>query len=298
LKDLGKILAYFIALIVIGALLAPPLYWAGQAVAARGVLRFLAETDFQKFFNRGVLIAALALIWPTIRWLKIGSVRELGLEPDPHWWRRLLVGFAIAGLVVAMLSGGYVLAGVYHFKKALPWGRIPLILISSLVVATLEEGLFRAGVLGLFRRTLPPRAALLWTSVIFAGVHFLKPDEKVKLTQIHWWSGFELIPHVFHQFGEPLLLLGGFTTIFVLALMLGDVTIRTRSLWMAIGLHAGVVFVKMSFSKFTRRDLACLPWVGEELQIGLIPVFALLLGWLLAYLWLRHVDRPAPAPRD
>jgi membrane protease YdiL (CAAX protease family) len=162
----------------------------------------------------------------------------------------------------------------------------------------LEESLFRAGILGLFRRNLSPRAAILWTSFIFAGVHFLKPDQSVKLTAITWWSGFELIPHVFHQFTEPLLLLGGFTTIFVLALMLGDVTVRTRSLWMAIGLHAGVVFVKMSFSKFTRRETACLPWIGEELQIGLIPVIALLLGWLLAYLWLRHVDRPAPAPRD
>jgi membrane protease YdiL (CAAX protease family) len=299
LKDLGKILAYFIAVIVLGALLAPPLYWAGQAVAARGVLRFLAVTDFQKFFNRGVLIAALALIWPAIRWLCVGTVSELGLQSDPRWWRRCLAGFVIAAIVVAMLSGGYLLAGVYHLKDSpRPWGRVPIILLSAFVVAALEESLFRAGILGLFRRNLSARAAILWTSVIFAGVHFLKPDETVKLTQINWLSGFELIPHVFHQFTEPLLLLGGFTTILVLALMLGDVTVRTRSLWMAIGLHAGVVFVKMSFSKFTKRDTACLPWIGEELQIGLIPVIALLLGWLLAYLWLRHVDRPAPAPRD
>ena len=49
----------------------------------------------------------------------------------------------------------------------------------------------------------------------------------------------------------------------------------------------------MSFSKFTKRDEAYLPWVGEELQIGLVPVGVLLIAWLIAWLWLRYVDRPS-----
>jgi hypothetical protein len=107
-----------------------------------------------------------------------------------------------------------------------------------------------------------------------------------------------MIPHVFHKFSEPMLLLGEFTTIFVLALMLGDVTVRTRSLWMAIGLHAGIVFAKMSFSKFTKREEAYLPWVGEELQIGLVSVGVLLIAWLLARLWLRYVDASSAPARN
>jgi membrane protease YdiL (CAAX protease family) len=291
LKDIGKILAYFFGVIVLGALLAPPLYWAGQAVAAKGILTFLAETDFQKFFNRGMLIAAIALLWPTVHWLRVGSVRELGLERDDQWWRRCLVGFAIASILVFALGVIYTGFDIYHWKKDLPREKLPSLMLSAIVVALLEEGLFRGGILGLFRRSLSARAAVLWTSFIFAAVHFLKPDDEVKVVSVGWVSGFELVPHVLHQFTEPLLLLGGFTTIFVLALMLGDVTVRTRSLWMAIGLHAGVVFAKMSFSKFTKRDEAYLPWVGEELQIGLVPVGVLLLAWLLAYLWLRYVDR-------
>lgn len=292
MKDLGKILAYFFGVIVLGALLAPPLYWGGQAVASRGVLEFLAETDFQKFFNRGVLIAALALLWPTIRWLQIGHVRELGLERDQRWWKRLAAGFLIAAALVFALGVAYVSMDIYRWKRTdLPWGRLPTIMLSAIVVALLEEGLFRAGILGLFRRSLSARAAVLWTSIIFAAVHFLKPDDEVKVSQVTWLTGFEMIPHTFHQFSEPLLLLGGFTTIFVLALMLGDLTVRTRSLWMAIGLHAGVVFAKMSFSKFTKRKEEYLPWVGEELQIGLVPVGVLLIIWLLVWLWLRYVDR-------
>jgi membrane protease YdiL (CAAX protease family) len=297
LKDLGKILAYFLGVIVLGALLAPPLYWMGQAIAGRGVLQFLAETDFQKYFNRGVLIAALVLLWPAIRWLRVGSLRELGVERDENWWKRLLAGFLITGVVVLALGIVYVLMDVYRWKKTLPWERLPTIMLSAVVVAVVEESLFRAGILGLFRRSMSPRAAVLWTSIIFSAVHFLKPDDEVKVSQVGWLTGFEMIPHSFHQFGQPMLLLAGFTTIFVLGLILADVTFETRSLWMAIGLHAGVVFAKMGFSKFTKRDEVHLPWVGEELQIGLVPVGVLLIAWLLARLWLRYVDAPSTPAR-
>jgi CAAX protease family protein len=297
LKDLGKILTYFFGVIILGALLAPPLYWAGQAVAAKGVLTFLADTDFQKFFNRGILISAIALLWPTVRWLQIGSVRELGLDRDERWWRRCLAGFIIAAVLVLALGCVYVSLEIYRWKNEnLPWGKLPPLLLSAAVVSLLEEGLFRAGILGLFRRSLSARAAVLWTSLIFAAVHFLKPDDEVKVAHVGWLTGFEMIPHVVHQFAEPMLLLGGFTTIFVLALMLGNVTVRTRSLWMAIGLHAGVVFAKMSFSKFTKRNESHLPWVGESLEIGLVPVGVLLVAWLLALLWLRYVDRSSLPP--
>jgi len=290
LKDIGKILAYFLGVIVLGAALAPLLYWAGQALASHGVMKFLAETEFQKFFNRGMLVAALVLLWPTIKWLRVGSVRDLGLDPDGRWWRRLSVGFVIAGALVAVLGAAYLSAGVYEWKKDPPWEKIAPLLISAFIVGLLEEGLFRGGILGLFRRTMRPWPAIIATGAIFSAVHFLKPDESVQVEKVNWLSGFELVPHVFHQFGEPMLLLGGFTTIFVLGMMLADVTIRTRSLWMAIGLHAGVVFVKMSFSKVTKRESSHLPWIGEELQIGLVPVGVLLLAWVLARLWLRHVD--------
>lgn len=292
MKDLGKILFYFVAVITLGALLAPPLYWAGHGLAARGIFPSLAEVGLQKFFNRAVLVAALALLWPMVRWLKLDGVRGLGLEKDVAWKSHLGIGFAVAALCVGLLAMGYIFGEVYRWKNILPWGKVPPLLISAAVVALLEEGLFRGGILGLFRRTMSPGAAIFFTSAIFSAVHFLKPDDDVKIEAVSWLSGFALIPHMFHQFGEPLLLLGGFTTIFVLGLLLADVTVRTRSLWLAIGFHAGLVFVKMSFSKLTKREDAHLPWIGEELQIGLVPVFALLFGWLLARLWIKYVDAP------
>ncbi len=299
MKELGKILTYFLGVIVLGALLAPPLYWLGQSVARSGTLGFLAETEFQKFFNRAVLMAAIVLLWPAARWLRLGNWRELGLDPDARWRQHLAAGFAAAVLVVAVMAVAYVSMDIYRWKRSdLPWDALPRLMLSAVVVGLLEEGLFRGGLLGLFRRSMSPWAALISVTSVFAAVHFLQPDETFSVDSVTWMSGFALVPHLFHQFAEPMTILSSFTTIFVLGLICGAVTLRTRSLWAAIGFHAGVVFVKMSFSKFTKRDAAYLPWVGEKLEVGLVPVAMLLLGGVLLWLWLRHVDRPLSPPRD
>lgn len=298
MKEIAKILAYLAAVIVLGAFLAPPLYWAGQAVAARGFMTFLAETDFQKFFNRAVLIAAVALLWPTVRWLGIRGWRDFGLEPDRRWLQHALIGFCIAALCVGAMAGAYAEFGIYRWKNTLPWGALPKVALSAVVVALLEEALFRGGILGLFRRSAPPFVALFCTTALFAAVHFLKPDDNVVVSVVTWSSGFELLPHTFHQFADPAKLLAGFSTLFVLGWVLGFATLRTRALWMSIGLHAGIVFVKMGFSKFSKRKAEFLPWIGPELQIGLVPVFMLILAGVAVFLWLKYEDRStSPARR-
>ena len=292
MKEVAKIFAYFTGVVLLGALLAPPLFWAGNAVASRGMLTFLGEVSFQRYFNRAVLIAALALLWPVVRSLKIGGWRDLGIEPDVRRGQHWLAGFAIGAGLVAGMALIYIPCGFYHWKPVLPWGKLPSVALSAIVVAVIEECLFRGAIFGLFRRTLRPFVALACVTALFSIVHFLKPDDGITIAQVGWRSGFTLLPHVFHQFAEPMTVLASFTTIFVLGWVLGYATLRTRSLWMGIGLHAGVVFVKMGFAKFTKRDAELLPWIGSELQIGLVPVAVLALGGVLVWLYLRH-ENPA-----
>jgi hypothetical protein len=79
--------------------------------------------------------------------------------------------------------------------------------------------------------------------------------------------------------------------------MCGDATQRTRALWLSIGIHAGIVFVKMSFSvmaKFavkTKHREGYLPWVDDRFETGLVPVGVLLLTWLAVVLWLAYENR-------
>lgn len=290
MKDVARIIAYFAGVVLLGAVLAPLLFWAGNAVASRGVLTFLGEVSFQRYFNRAILVAAVLLLWPTVSSLRIGGRRDFGLRPDAYWRSHAMTGFVVGGALVGLMAVAYTKFGFYEWRSTLPWGALPKLLLSAFTVAVIEECFFRGAIFGLFRRSLLPHAALMWVTVLFAILHFLKPDEDFKIAQVGWLSGFTLLPHSFHQFAEPMTLLAGFTTLFTLGWVLGYATLRTRSLWMSIGLHAGIVFVKMSFSKLTRREGSALPWVGNELQIGLVPVAVLALGGVFVWLWTRDED--------
>ncbi len=318
MKQVAKISLYFLAVVLLGAALAPLLFWAIHGLEpwalANGLLNWqpdengrmlfqgpfaFLEADFQKIFHRAVLIAALLLLWPAWRWMDGGPLRGLGLEPDPragaHFTRGLLVG----GGLVALMAGAYLFLRFYHLKERHPWGVLPQLALTAIVVAALEEWVFRGAIFSLFARVMKPWPALAWTTALFAIVHFIRPQEGPDAAHITWRSGFELLPQVFRGFGDPMLLLGGFTTLFTLGWLLGYARLRTCALWMSIGLHAGVVFVKMSFSKFAKRDDLHLPWVGPDLQTGLVPVLALLIGLFLVWRRLRYEELlPLPKRRS
>jgi len=303
LKEVTKIFAYFAAVVVLGALLAPPLYWSLHAIEPwalandllrwspdesgeihiHGVLGAVMEADFQKIFHRAIMVSALLLLWPAWRLMGGRSLKRLGLTPDPRATAHLIRGFLIGGGLVALMAAAYVGLKFYHFKTPLPWGALLQVALSAAVVACLEEWIFRGAIMGLFLRALKPIPALAWTSAIFAILHFLRSGEDTPSGPVTWSSAFQLLPHMFQGFSDPVMLLSGFATLFALAWLLGYARLRTGALWMSIGIHAGVVFVKMGFAKFTKRDELHLPWVGPELQIGVVPVVLLLIGVFLVW---------------
>ena len=112
------------------------------------------------------------------------------------------------------------------------------------------------------------------------------PDETT--TTVRWFSGFVSLAHSTDQFSEPTLVLAGFTTLFVIGVALAHARLRTQSLWLPIGLHAGWIFFSEAFSKIARREVVALPWLGKSLLIGLVPLAVCLSSWLLLRIWLRY----------
>jgi hypothetical protein len=83
----------------------------------------------------------------------------------------------------------------------------------------------------------------------------------------------------------------------VLGLLLAAVTVKTSSLWLGIGLHAGFVFGKMGFNKLTWRRADLSPWFGHDLTAGIGSVLILLFVWLVVWLiFLR--DQSGSPPVD
>jgi uncharacterized protein len=292
LKDAARLLAYFAATILFGALAAPLLYWAAQGLAARGILVVLTNFEFESFFHRALILGALAFLWPFLRWLRVKGRRDLGLEPNPHWLRDVSAGFVLSALPVVLCEIFLVQRGVYSMKPGQPWDEFLAVLPSAIVVPLIEEPLFRGLFLGVLLRGLRVWPANLISAAIFSIVHFLKaPDETV--TSVHWYSGFESLGHSFDQFREPMLVLAGFTTLFVIGVILAHARLRTRSLWAPIGLHTGWVLASMAFGKIARREIVAMPWLGKNLLVGLVPLAICLLSWVLLRTWLKYAG-----PRD
>ena len=109
-------------------------------------------------------------------------------------------------------------------------------------------------------------------------------------------SGFVLLPHSFWQFGDPLLVAGGFTTLFFVAMILAWARLATRALWLPIGLHAGWIFGLKTFSALSRHRAPRSLWFGDSLLVGLGSVGVVLLTGGVVWSALRRETGGGPGP--
>lgn len=293
MKDVSKLAAYFIATVVIGAVLAPILFWSAQSLAAHGVFPFLARYDFETFFHRALLVAAVLLIWPLLRTSHVRSLADLSLAPNPRWGRDLCAGVVVS--VVPLLSCGVLLIAlhVYAFRHSFAWARFGKMVVASIAVPFIEEAFFRGIVLGLLLRTGRKYMAIFTVSAIFAAVHFLKAPERTSQI-VTWTSGFSSIAHAFDALGDPMMLASALATLFLIGWILADARVLTRSLWLSIGLHAGWIFSSGAFSRLARQHALGFPWIGKNMLVGIIPLGVAALTWVIMRIWVNY-DRASQA---
>jgi CAAX protease family protein len=297
LKDAARLLLYLAAVVLLGALLAPPLFWLSQSLIDHGILPSLARFDFESYFHRALLIAALVLLWPLLRSLRVRSWHDLALEKNPHSGADLAMGFAIAAIPLLCFGVVIIALHIYSLRHAFLWHKMPAVLIAASIVPILEELFFRGFILGVLLRGFSRLSALLLTAGFFSIVHFLKaPDAITPNDAVRWFSGFNSIAHSFGQFGDPVLLAAGFLTLFAIGCILADARLQTSSLWLPIGLHAGWIFANGTFSKAAHREVLALPWLGKDLLVGIVPLILALASWALMRLWVKHADVRAPQP--
>ena len=301
--DLRRIVLFILGVLLAGALLSPPLFWLGQWVlkarhlSAGDMLSWplseIAKAGFERFFNRAVLISALIGLPFMIRASR-GEGRVLPrLIPDRADLLQWLAGFVLAGGLLLTLGWIYCRYGVYEMNSQPAWTALGQPITAALGAGIVEEILFRGFILGLLLRSLSVRGAMFWTTFIFAIVHFLKPPDSFSLPadQVTWHSGFELIAAIGGHFGNLDFLLAEFFTLFAVGWVVVDARLTTGSLWSGIGLHGGWVFGLKYFSLLTHaskglRNGRYLPWIGDNLKIGLAPLFVILLtGWLASLCW-------------
>ena len=287
MKDVIKLAAYFVATIVIGAILAPILFWSAHSLAAHGILSFLARYDFETFFHRALLVAAVLLLWPLLRVSHVRGLADLGLEPNSRWGRDLVAGVAISSVPLLFCGVLLIALHVYALRHSIAWPRFGKILLTSIAVPFIEEAFFRGIVLGVLLRTGRKYIAIFAVSAIFAVVHFLKAPERTSEI-VTWTSGFSSIAHAFDGIGDPMMVALALVTLFFIGWILADARVLTHSLWLSIGLHAGWIFGSGAFSRVARQQILAFPWIGKNMLVGIIPLGLAVLTWLIMRTWIKY----------
>ena len=287
MKDAARLAAYFIAIVVGGALLAPILFWSAQALAAHGVFLFLVKYDFNTFFHRAILIVAVLLLWPLLRVSSVRGLGDLGLATNPNWARDVGNGVLLSVIPLLFCGALLITLHLYSFRHVFVWPRFGKVVLAAIAVPFIEETCFRGIVLGILLRTGRKWLAIIAVSALFAAVHFLKGSEREPAI-VTWSSGFQSIGDAFAGFGDPMMVLSAFATLFLIGCILADARMLTCSLWVPIGLHAGWIFASGTFSWLARRQMVALPWLGTNLLVGIIPLGLAAVTWIVMRKWLKH----------
>jgi len=286
---------YAVAVVLLGALLAPWLFWTLQALAAHvPSIGSLARQPFHRIFDRAILIVAFAGLWPFLRSAGLGTWSDLGYVKARGGWGQALAGFALglgsfALLIVIEVAMGS--RSVSFDKSAAQMtGAVLRYLATGIVVALIEETFFRGALQGALQRGMNVVAAVILASVVYSALHFVKPTHVIiPADQVTWSSGWTCLSgSVTRSVGERDVLVG-FVTLFLAGCILGLAYARTRALYLSIGLHAGWVLA----NEFAR-------WLGAYQIIedkAAWPVLAALLA-LIAWLCrnkLKPLHPPGPS---
>lgn len=288
---LPKLLLYLALVMFGGALLAPALFdlgqWAKSWLPQAGstgqwLYEEIHRAKFTRYFNRAVLVCALLFIWPFLRWMRPDRNMLPAWKPLAPGLKQWGTGFALAAGLLLILGLVFFQLGAYRLRSQPHWFRFGEPMSAALGAGIVEEFFFRGLLLGLFLRTMSTRTALLACTFVFALVHFLKPPEGWQIADaaVTWSSGFTVLGQIAAGFGDVEFLLAEFATLFAVGWVLARVRMQTGALWASIGLHGGWIFGLKYFSALAAYKDGWLPWIGNNLKIGLMPLVTVLLtGW-------------------
>jgi membrane protease YdiL (CAAX protease family) len=299
LNSYQRVLLYLVSVLLLTSLLSPWVYALWDLLLGPWIAALTEWQDHRyslaKIFNRLFMILAISLFFPCRRLLKIGSMDQLGLRSMREGYRDLLKGFAIALAAIIFLGAVMGLAEVFTIYFRLPFSvgleRSIKAMLAALTVGFLEEIFFRGMILKGLLEDWRPTGAFIGASLFYSAIHFVKPAQKSFLEGLEPLAGFSHLIHTFEQFLDPLSILPGLIGLFLLGMLLSYAFFRTNSLYLSIGLHAGLVFgVKTIrvYGNYTREDLG---WIFGSSDPKIISGIAAWIGIIAMAVFIHTITR-------
>ncbi|MBU0500998.1 MAG: CPBP family intramembrane metalloprotease [Gammaproteobacteria bacterium] len=290
MRTFTAVLALFLLVALSAALLVPHVAPFFPAVPLEKMLRHL-----------GRLLLLLGFFF-MIRPLGVNNPRDLGYETTGPRFLALMGGGWVAGLL--LLGFLVVMLWLLDIRYYAPAGdpeavgiRIATTLIGGafvgFLIGFLEETFFRGMVYSALRKESGIAAAVVLSSTIYAGMHFLVATPLPEGTALTWSSGLSLLPSVGGNLLDPRNL-DSFIALFTAGALLALVREYSGNIALAVGLHAGwVTVIKLTKYLMDTNGSSGLLWlVGNYDGIsGLLGATLLALTCLPLILMLQRRER-------
>jgi membrane protease YdiL (CAAX protease family) len=291
MRPLRSLFIYIIAVFIGGALLAPPLYWLVQSFAR--TFPKIAAAPFHRYVDRAILGIALIGLWPLVKSLGLTSLADVGLVRPFGQLKKFGGGFLLGFISLAIVAA---LALAFHARQLNPKfsdGQIAQKLLgvagAAVVVAILEEILFRGALYGALRKVFHWIFALVLSSMIYALMHYFESAQTTDT--VTWFSGLRLLPLMLRNLGNLHAVIPGFFNLTLAGMLLGWAYQRTGNLYFSIGLHMGWIFWIKAFAIVTSPTPMANAWwwgsgrmaiVNGWVALPVLMAALLVFGWTMS----------------
>lgn len=280
MRDTALFFLYLFACLLLAALLTWPLMQTGWL-----------DHDPRRVMSRLAQVFMVIGLWPMLKAMGVANWRTLGYgRARPEFLRALGLGWLIGVVILSALALALVALEV-RVPQLKPVGvvasKAASALIGGLLVALLEETFFRGALYAAVSRRSGAGSAILWTALLYALVHFMKPHSLPDGTAYDWAGNWAIFLSTFTSPWQGKNL-DSFVALLLVGVFLGLVRRRSGHIGWCIGLHAGWIFVIQVTRRVTDGDdgatLAYLTGSYDGvigwLAAGWIGILALGLAWL------------------
>lgn len=249
--------------------------FAAAGLAAAG-FRF----PFPRIFDRTVMVTLLAAMLFWSRTMDFAALVRDGFAAPLANLTRAVAGLAIAItaigalFAIAIASGG---GGTISITTLA--ARAIRFFLPAIVIGIVEEGFFRAFLLGGMRRDFGPRGALVATSALYAAAHLVRSPARYYLTGFHPAAGLHDLAASAAQLAHPIAAAPTLIGLFLLGMVLGEAFLITATVWFSVGMHAGFVIGAKTWPLIAHHGAPVSRWIAGP---GPVPLIAAPAAWAIA----------------
>ena len=246
------ILLFILILVVLfsSALLSIPLY---------NLLNSFFDIRFSKFLSHLASVLGLVFIFVYLKYYNMLDRDTAGFaRKQTPLSRDFLQGILIGILIMVILEMALLGLGIRRLAPELGFNPVLIIfvgkaLFSGIGVAIIEETLYRGALLGGLARKSGVLTAVVFSSLVYATVHFIRFPSIADSAGSGWTTGFLILSDTFNRFLDPVII-DSFLSLTMFGIFLSLVRLQRGNIYQCIGIHAGVVMSIRIITKLTDHN--------------------------------------------